>query len=61
VDLAPNIALVAGFKADRKGDLYTGASMEDTPALAEATAFHDVVNKQRITNALLKGGGGKAR
>jgi malonate decarboxylase alpha subunit len=41
VDLAPNVALIAGFKADRKGNLYTGASTEDTPALVEAAAFHD--------------------
>jgi len=41
VDLVPNVALVAGFKADRKGNLYTGASTEDTPALVEATAFKD--------------------
>lgn len=39
VDLVPNIALIAGFKADRKGNLYTGASTEDTPALVEAAAF----------------------
>lgn len=30
VDLSPNVALIAGFKADRKGNLYTGASTEDT-------------------------------
>ncbi|MCU5774505.1 malonate decarboxylase subunit alpha [Erwiniaceae bacterium BAC15a-03b] len=41
VDLIPNVALVAGFKADRKGNLYTGASTEDTPALVEAAAFRD--------------------
>lgn len=41
VDLIPNVALVAGFKADRKGNLYTGPSTEDTPALVEAAAFHD--------------------
>ncbi|MFG1173374.1 malonate decarboxylase subunit alpha [Erwiniaceae bacterium CAU 1747] len=41
VDLSPNVALVAGFKADRKGNLYTGASTEDTPALVEAAAFHN--------------------
>ncbi|EKT63574.1 malonate decarboxylase subunit alpha [Providencia burhodogranariea] len=39
VDLVPNVALVAGFKADRNGNLYTGPSTEDTPALVEATAF----------------------
>ncbi|MCQ4103382.1 malonate decarboxylase subunit alpha [Erwinia persicina] len=41
VDLIPNVALVAAFKADRKGNLYTGPSTEDTPALVEAAAFHD--------------------
>lgn len=35
VDLAPNVALIAGFKADRKGNLFTGASTEDTPALVD--------------------------
>jgi malonate decarboxylase alpha subunit len=39
VDLVPNVALVAGYKADRKGNLYTGPSTEDTPALVEAAAF----------------------
>lgn len=41
VDLCPNVALVAGYKADRHGNLYTGPSTEDTPALVEATAFRD--------------------
>ncbi|MFM2477807.1 malonate decarboxylase subunit alpha [Celerinatantimonas sp. MCCC 1A17872] len=41
VDLIPNVALVAGYKADRKGNLYTGPSTEDTPALVEAAAFKD--------------------
>ena len=41
VDLCPNIALVAAYKADRHGNLYTGPSTEDTPALVEATAFRD--------------------
>ncbi|QXN60238.1 malonate decarboxylase subunit alpha [Serratia fonticola] len=41
VDLVPNVALVAGFKADCHGNLYTGPSTEDTPALVEATAFKD--------------------
>ncbi len=40
-DLSPNVALIAGYKADRKGNLYTGPSTEDTPALVEAAAFHD--------------------
>ena len=41
VDLIPDVVLVAGFKADRAGNLYTGASTEDTPALVEPAAFHD--------------------
>ena len=40
-DLIPNVALVCGFKADQYGNLYTGASTEDTPALVEAPAFKD--------------------
>jgi len=41
VDLTPNVALVAAYQADRHGNLYTGPSTEDTPALIEATAFRD--------------------
>ena len=41
VDLIPNVALVAGFIADRAGNIYTGPSTEDTPALVEAAAFSD--------------------
>lgn len=40
-DLIPNVALVCGFKADRNGNLYSGPSTEDTPALVEAPAFKD--------------------
>jgi malonate decarboxylase alpha subunit len=41
VDLTPNVVLIAAYKADRDGNLYTGPSTEDTPALAEAAAFRD--------------------
>jgi malonate decarboxylase alpha subunit len=41
VDLAPNVVMIAGYKADRAGNLYTGPSTEDTPALVEAAAFRD--------------------
>jgi malonate decarboxylase alpha subunit len=41
VDLIPNVVLVAGYKADRQGNLYTGPSTEDTPPIVEAAAFHD--------------------
>src|SRR3569833_245103 len=38
-DLTPHIALVCAEKADRAGNLYTGANTEDTPTIVEATAF----------------------
>ncbi|QDF98403.1 malonate decarboxylase subunit alpha [Azoarcus sp. DD4] len=41
VDLIPDVVLVAGYTADRQGNLYTGPSTEDTPTLVEAAAFHD--------------------
>ena len=41
VDLIPNVVLSAGFMADRAGNIYTGASTEDTPALIEPAAFSD--------------------
>ncbi|AWN16674.1 malonate decarboxylase subunit alpha [Salinisphaera sp. LB1] len=41
VDLTPRVVLTAAFKADREGNLYTGPSTEDTPALVEAAAFSD--------------------
>src|ERR1700744_4410317 len=40
VDLTPRVALVVADKADRDGNLYTGPNTEDTPVLAEATAFN---------------------
>lgn len=43
IDLCPNVALLVGVKADRDGNLYTGANTEDTPTIAEATAFRDGV------------------
>ena len=47
VDLTPNVALVCAEKADRAGNLYTGANTEDTPTIVEATAFrHGVVIAQ---------------
>jgi len=41
VDLSPNVVMVAGYLADRQGNLYTGPSTEDTPTLVEAAAFRD--------------------
>ncbi|AVY68226.1 malonate decarboxylase subunit alpha [Xanthomonas translucens] len=39
VDLTPRVALIAAQAADRHGNLYTGPNTEDTPVIAEATAF----------------------
>ncbi|WP_306393947.1 malonate decarboxylase subunit alpha [Telluria beijingensis] len=39
IDLTPRVSLVAAEMADREGNLYTGPNTEDTPAIAEATAF----------------------
>ncbi|MET7422653.1 malonate decarboxylase subunit alpha [Dactylosporangium sp. NPDC005555] len=43
VDLKPDVALLCASAADEHGNLYTGANTEDTPTIAEATAFHDGV------------------
>jgi malonate decarboxylase alpha subunit len=39
MDLTPRVALIAAQSADRHGNLYTGPNTEDTPTIAEATAF----------------------
>src|SRR6185295_5048015 len=39
IDLTPRVSLVAAQAADREGNLYTGPNTEDTPVIAEATAF----------------------
>jgi len=41
VDLTPRVALLAAAAADEEGNLYTGPNTEETPAIAEATAFKD--------------------
>jgi malonate decarboxylase alpha subunit len=41
VDLIPNAVLVCAEKADRQGNIYTGANTEDTPSIVEAAAFRD--------------------
>ncbi|PTV95774.1 malonate decarboxylase alpha subunit [Rhodobacter aestuarii] len=41
LDLTPRVSLVCAYKADRKGNLYTGFNTEDTPVIVEATKFKD--------------------
>jgi malonate decarboxylase alpha subunit len=38
-DLTPRVSFIAADAADADGNLYTGENTEDTPAIAEATAF----------------------
>jgi malonate decarboxylase alpha subunit len=38
-DLTPQVSLIAAELADGRGNLYTGPHTEDTPIIAEATAF----------------------
>ena len=42
-DLIPDICLLMADKADKEGNLYTGANTEETPAIIEATAFKNGV------------------
>ncbi|MFH0823596.1 MAG: malonate decarboxylase subunit alpha [Pseudomonadota bacterium] len=39
LDITPQVALVAGARADKDGNLFTGPNTEDTPAIVEATHF----------------------
>jgi malonate decarboxylase alpha subunit len=41
VDLTPKVALIVARQADHDGNLYMGPNTEDTPTIAEATAFKD--------------------
>lgn len=41
LDLIPKVTLVAAEQADAGGNLYTGPNTEDTPTVAQATAFRD--------------------
>jgi malonate decarboxylase alpha subunit len=55
VDLTPNVALLCAEQADVKGNLYTGPNTEDTPTIAEATAFRDgivIVQVNELVDAL---------
>ncbi|WP_271178657.1 malonate decarboxylase subunit alpha [Leifsonia poae] len=55
VDLPPTVALLCAEGADEDGNLYTGANTEDTPTIAEATAFHDgivIVQVNKIVDTL---------
>ena len=40
IDLIPRVSLLVADEADREGNIYSGCSTEDTPAIAEATKFN---------------------
>ncbi len=40
IDLVPRVSLVCADAADKDGNIYTGFSTEDTPAIVEATKFN---------------------
>ncbi|STY30086.1 malonate decarboxylase subunit alpha [Legionella wadsworthii] len=42
-DLTPHVCLLMADKADKQGNLFTGANTEDTPAIIEATHFKNGV------------------
>ncbi|ATQ77293.1 malonate decarboxylase subunit alpha [Massilia violaceinigra] len=55
IDLTPRVCLIAAEAADRHGNLYTGLNTEDTPPIAEATAFKNgivIVQVNRIMDTL---------
>lgn len=55
LDLTPKVALLVAEKADRNGNIYTGANTEDTPTIAEAVAFKDgivIVEVSEIVDTL---------
>ncbi|GFK92971.1 Acetyl-S-ACP:malonate ACP transferase [Fundidesulfovibrio magnetotacticus] len=53
-DLCPDVCLLAAAQADRAGNVYTGFSTEETPALIEATAFKDGVSVVQVNEVVDK-------
>ncbi len=41
IDLPPRVAFVCADRADTQANVYTGPNTEDTPTIAEATAFRE--------------------
>ncbi|HUA07786.1 MAG TPA: malonate decarboxylase subunit alpha [Candidatus Acidoferrales bacterium] len=54
VDLTPDIALIAADEADASGNLYTGPNTEETPTIAEATAFRDGIVIAQVNRVVEK-------
>lgn len=54
VDLTPRVALVAATMADKDGNLFTGFSTEDTPAIVEATKFRQGIVVAQVNKIVEK-------
>jgi malonate decarboxylase alpha subunit len=55
VDRTPRVSLIAAELADARGNLFTGFNTEETPTIAEATAFKQgivIAQVREITDAL---------
>ncbi|MGL5625715.1 malonate decarboxylase subunit alpha, partial [Cetobacterium sp.] len=55
IDLTPRVALMAGYEADREGNIYTGFNTEDSPVVVEATKFKQgivIVQVNKIVDRL---------
>lgn len=55
VDLTPQVCLVAAMQADEDGNLYTGFSTEDTPAIVEAAAFKSGIIIVQVNEIVKRG------
>ena len=55
VDLTPQVCLVAAIQADEDGNLYTGFSTEDTPAIVEAAAFKSGIVIVQVNEIVKRG------
>ena len=55
VDLTPQVCLVAAMQADEDGNLYTGFSTEDTPAIVEAAAFKSGIVIVQVNEIVKRG------
>ena len=55
VDLTPQVCLIAAMQADEDGNLYTGFSTEDTPAIVEAAAFKSGIVIVQVNEIVKRG------
>ncbi|OGV50952.1 MAG: malonate decarboxylase subunit alpha [Lentisphaerae bacterium GWF2_44_16] len=54
IDLTPDVCLLCAESADKDGNLYFGFNAEDSPVIAEATAFHNGIVIAQVNNIVEK-------